>query len=241
MSKHTSAASCRGEPGPAGSVKQLPTLPPSRSGKTKAQKRAHFDGIAQERDRWRARNAYYYADLESHLRFLVPGGVSVLEIGCGTGDLLASLKPSRGVGIDFSQEMVAVARSKYPSDRYPALEFQVDDAEELQLEERFDYVVFACHSDQALAQSVIVPAAPRTSLSIWYRSSDGQSQGTLNVYLNDKLSFSDQHPATLSGKPIADQAANWLVANIDAGAYAGQSIKLRIEYAGSTSRSGLSS
>ena len=38
-----------------------------------------------------------------------------MELGCGTGDLLNALKPKRGVGIDFSQEMVRIARKRYPN------------------------------------------------------------------------------------------------------------------------------
>src|SRR3990172_11625191 len=86
----------------------FPAVPPARSGKSKAEKRAHFDAIAVERDKWRARNPYYYADLDALLRFLIPEGASVLEIGSGTGHLLASLKPSRGLGVDFSEGMVRV-------------------------------------------------------------------------------------------------------------------------------------
>jgi SAM-dependent methyltransferase len=38
----------------------------------------------------------------------------VLELGCGTGDLLADLKPSYGVGVDFSEGMIAQARKTHP-------------------------------------------------------------------------------------------------------------------------------
>ena len=39
----------------------------------------------------------------------------VLELGCGRGDLLAALKPSKGVGVDFSPEMIQRARKLYPN------------------------------------------------------------------------------------------------------------------------------
>jgi ubiquinone/menaquinone biosynthesis C-methylase UbiE len=111
--------------------------------KTKEQKRRHFDGIALQRDAWRQRNEYYYRDLHGLLGFLIPRGASVLEIGASTGDLLAHLKPSRGLGVDFSSAMVDEARRKYPAETNSNLEFRVGDAEALAIDERFDYVVLS--------------------------------------------------------------------------------------------------
>jgi len=36
-----------------------------------------------------------------------------LEIGCGTGDILANVEPNKGYGLDISREMVKIATSKY--------------------------------------------------------------------------------------------------------------------------------
>ena len=49
---------------------------------------------------------YYHQRLTEIYRYLVAPGQRVLEIGCGTGDLLSALKPSVGVGVDFSEEMI---------------------------------------------------------------------------------------------------------------------------------------
>lgn len=64
-----------------------------------------FDALARDRERWQRRNRYYYDDQRRYFRFLVPEGLRVLEIGCSLGDLLASLKPARGLGIDLSEAM----------------------------------------------------------------------------------------------------------------------------------------
>ncbi|NNG46644.1 MAG: glycosyltransferase, partial [Deltaproteobacteria bacterium] len=53
-------------------------------------------------------------------------------------DLLHALSPARGVGVDISEAMVEIARSKYPS-----LEFLDGDAEDLSLSEKFDYVILS--------------------------------------------------------------------------------------------------
>jgi SAM-dependent methyltransferase len=44
----------------------------------------------------------------------VPPGLRVLEIGCGSGDLLAALQPSFGVGVDVSGRAIAAARARHP-------------------------------------------------------------------------------------------------------------------------------
>ncbi len=105
---------------------------------TKAEKIKYFDSVAAERDRWKKRGAYYHRELERYLSFLVPPGSSVLEIGCGTGGLLAALKPARGLGIDISPRMVEIARGKFPD-----LQFEVGDLENIQIKEKFDYVILA--------------------------------------------------------------------------------------------------
>lgn len=51
---------------------------------------------------------------QSYHKFLVEPGIRVLSLGCGNGDLLAAVKPSYGVGIDFTSEIVNGAKSLYP-------------------------------------------------------------------------------------------------------------------------------
>jgi SAM-dependent methyltransferase len=100
---------------------------------------SRFDGLAASRERWIRRNRYYYEDQKRYYRFLVPEGASVLELGCGTGELLSALKPGRGVGVDISSEMLSIASSKYPH-----LEFRQADIERLHpWEETFDFVILA--------------------------------------------------------------------------------------------------
>jgi SAM-dependent methyltransferase len=97
-----------------------------------------FDGLAPFRDAWKARFPTYHREIERLCRCLVPPGASVLEVGCGTGDLLHALRPRRGVGLDISSGMVEVARGKYPE-----LEFQTGDVECCEFKEQFDYIVLS--------------------------------------------------------------------------------------------------
>jgi len=87
--------------------------------------RDHFDALAAHRHHWLARNRYFYETDRGYMRFLVPEGLRVLDIGCGTGDLLAALRPSLGVGLDLSPTMI-----EYAERRYPHLKFSAGDVEE---------------------------------------------------------------------------------------------------------------
>ncbi len=83
---------------------------------------SYFEHIAPEIDQWHQRNRFYYRDLETLHQFLIPAGRTVLEVGCGTGKLLAALRPELGVGIDFAPKMIEIAKSRY-DDTAPNLHF----------------------------------------------------------------------------------------------------------------------
>jgi SAM-dependent methyltransferase len=80
----------------------------------KQEMRRLADASAPDRGKWLARVAFFHAEDLLYLRFLVGEGARVLELGCGTGDLLAGLEPSYGVGVDFSEGMIAQARQAHP-------------------------------------------------------------------------------------------------------------------------------
>ena len=105
----------------------------------KRRRAGHFDALAADRDRWKAGSAYYHRSIEALCRRFVAPGARVLELGCGTGDLLAALRPDpeSSLGIDLSPAMVERARAKYP-----ALRFAEGDAEALGMTGRsFDCIV----------------------------------------------------------------------------------------------------
>lgn len=102
----------------------------------------HFEAAGGEQYRGGKFNAAYRQDDGKFMRFLIPPGKRVLELGCGRGDLLAALKPSYGVGVDFSGKTIANARALYPN-----LNFVLGDVEDpatlAAIEGPFDYIVVA--------------------------------------------------------------------------------------------------
>ena len=99
---------------------------------------SYFENLASKRLLWKRRNRFYHKILEKHFRFIIPEGSRVLELGCGTGELLNAVKPSTGVGIDFSEGMLKIARQKFPQ-----LDFILADASEFNSNEKFDYIILS--------------------------------------------------------------------------------------------------
>ena len=91
--------------------------------------------------RFRQRNRAYYDDLERLHRLLVPSGQRVLEIGCGLGDLLASLQPSHGVGIELNPELVAAAQARHPQLRILAADAEAITPGAIGEREPFDVIL----------------------------------------------------------------------------------------------------
>lgn len=129
---------------------------------------ASFDRLAAGRERWKKHNYYYYRKISDYYRFYIPEGYRVLEVGSGDGDLLASLKPSRGLGVDASAEFVRLAR-----ERHPKLEFRQGFAEALEAGETFDYIVLSdlvghLEDVQAAFERIRKACKPSTRIVISY-------------------------------------------------------------------------
>jgi len=95
-----------------------------------------YNKIAPER--LRSEKRHYQKLLRNYFGFLIPPNERVLELGCGTGSLLAHVKPSRGVGVDFSAELLQEAKN-----RHSQLEFHLSEAASYKSDEKFDYVILS--------------------------------------------------------------------------------------------------
>jgi len=82
---------------------------------------------------------WYHRRITEIYRYLVSPNQRVLEIGCGMGSLIARLQSSRGVGVDFSAEMIARAKQKHPNIEY----LQIDAHDLSAIEGEFDVIILS--------------------------------------------------------------------------------------------------
>lgn len=85
---------------------------------------------------WAARG--YRHLLAHYYNLLIPPDASVLEIGCGSGELLAAVQAARKVGLDLSPRQIEAARARLPN-----AEFHVLAGELLELTEKFDCIIIS--------------------------------------------------------------------------------------------------
>jgi SAM-dependent methyltransferase len=80
----------------------------------------------------------YRGLLAHYYNLLIPPDASVLEIGCGSGELLGRIHARRKVGVDLSPAQIQAARK-----RLPDATFHVEAGELLELEETFDIIIIS--------------------------------------------------------------------------------------------------
>jgi len=102
----------------------------------KQQVKRHFNHFAKLDEKFKKKNHYYYDYIKHFLDQYVPNGSRVVDVGCGTGELLYHTEPAYGLGIDISERMVQYAVKKFPH-----LQFRVMDVEQVQSGETFDHVL----------------------------------------------------------------------------------------------------
>jgi SAM-dependent methyltransferase len=132
---------------------------------------AHWDQLARDSDSYGGWGGAYHRRIEAVIATVVAPGQRVLEIGCGRGELLAATRPSVGIGIDLSPEMVARAAKAYPS-----LRFREGDAHDLgDLRESFDVIILSdlindLWDVQAVFREVRRLSAPHTRIVLNFYS-----------------------------------------------------------------------
>ena len=152
---------------------------------------------------------YYRKLLDHYYNLLIPADASVLEVGCGAGELLQLIKAGRRVGIDLSSRQIDAARA-----RVPEAEFHVQAGEFLDLAARFDYIIVSdtlnyAADVQQLLQRLLTVSHPDTRLILNFPS--GLWRPLLSV--GRALGISAQHPQSswLASSDVRNllALANW--------------------------------
>ena len=105
--------------------------------------RNHLARIAPRRETWINRNTYYYKLLSRLLCFLVEPKKKVLSVRCGTGNLLAVVRPCAGKGVDICPEIVTIAQQRNRSFEFAvAFPDKGEFRQVFEADENFDYILF---------------------------------------------------------------------------------------------------
>ncbi|MEI6137666.1 MAG: class I SAM-dependent methyltransferase [Mariniphaga sp.] len=118
----------------------------------------------------RGLNAYYWNEITQYIGYFAHQDSSVLEIGCGCGDLLANLPASRKVGIDLSDSNIKYANAKYCES---GISFIHMDANDIRLTDTFDLIILSnligfVEDIQHVFQQVRKCCHPNTKIIVQY-------------------------------------------------------------------------
>ena len=133
---------------------------------------AYFNALAKKR-KPRGLSAYYWKEISQYCQYFSHPDSSVLEIGCGSGDLLASIDGSKKTGIDFSEEYIAWAKEKHAQSN---IEFLVMDANHMQLNQTYDLIIVSnligfVDDIQNVFQQIKTCCHPNTKIIVQYYNS----------------------------------------------------------------------
>jgi len=100
--------------------------------------REYFERIAPVWDYWHHKNRFYHCKMTELIRGMVRPRARVLELGSGTGDLLAALAPTAAIGLNVAEALTALARRKHPE-----FQFETVEVDQVKMADGFlpDYVV----------------------------------------------------------------------------------------------------
>jgi len=98
----------------------------------------YFNQFAGTRIKYRKRKKYYWDSITDYCNFFTHDKASVLEVGCGTGELLNRISGKDKTGIDVSENMIEEAKKQFPD-----IDFVCCDAEDIQVDKKFDLVILS--------------------------------------------------------------------------------------------------
>ncbi len=88
--------------------------------------------------KYRKKRAYYWESITRYCDYFIHKESSVLEVGCGTGELLAAVKSKNRTGIDFCEPLIVKAKENHPDIRFELME-----AESITLKDKYDVIILS--------------------------------------------------------------------------------------------------
>ena len=85
----------------------------------------YFNTLASKR-KGRGLSNYYWKEITNYCNYFSHEDSSVLEVGCGSGDLLAGIAGRKKTGIDFSEGQIAWAKERHAGKNIEFILMDVD-------------------------------------------------------------------------------------------------------------------
>lgn len=98
----------------------------------------YFTQAANGWRKYRQHRSYYWDSITNYCGYFIHPNDNVLEIGCGTGELIGKVNGKHKVGIDFCEALIAQAKEAQKN-----VDFYVMQAENITLDEKFDVVIMS--------------------------------------------------------------------------------------------------
>ena len=98
----------------------------------------YFDSVAGKWQKYRSNHDYYWNTITDYCNYFIHPHDSVLEVGCGAGDLIGVVNGQHKTGIDFCASLIDQAH-----ERFPDADFRVMDAGCIELDRTYDVVVLS--------------------------------------------------------------------------------------------------
>lgn len=98
--------------------------------------RKFYNNLEKESEIFRSKNKYYHKLIFKVFKQIVPQDKNILELGCGSGDLLNFLRPNVGVGVDISEKFLKIAKKEHKK-----MQFINEYAENYTSKMSFDFII----------------------------------------------------------------------------------------------------